>query len=294
MIQLENGKRKIQMGKRCCWGWIRKIVSGDIDSLDRGNGTVLGSGNTFLHTTHISGKSGLVTDSRGDTTQKGRDLRTGLGETENVINEEKHILTFIITEIFSNGKTSESDTGTGTRGLIHLTKDKSTLGVTIKLNDTGFNHFVVQIVTFTSTFTDATEDGVTTVSLGDVVNQFLNQDSLADTGTTEKTNLTTTSVGGKKIDDLDTSLENFGSRRLINEFGSLGVNGEELLGLDRTTLIDRLTNDVDDTAKDFLTDGNGDGSTSVDDLLAADETCEKGRRLILVCTVSQITKSRMD
>jgi peptide chain release factor 1 len=133
---------------------------------------------------------------------------------------------------------------------------------------------VVQIVTLTSTFTDTTENGVTTVSLGDVVDQFLNQDSLADTGTTEKTNLTTTSVGGKKIDNLDTSLENFGSGGLVNELGSLSVNGEELLGLDGTTLIDGLTNNVDDTAKDFLTDGNGDGSTSVNNLLATDETCE--------------------
>jgi hypothetical protein len=52
------------------------------------------------------------------------------------------------------------------------------------------------------------------------------------------------------------------------------VNGEELLGLDGTTLIDGLTNNVDDTAKDLLTDGNGDGSTSVNNLLATDETCE--------------------
>jgi hypothetical protein len=59
---------------------------------------------------------------------------------------------------------------------------------------------------------------------------------------------------------------------LVNEFGSFSVNGKELLGLDGTTLIDGLTNDVDDTAKDFLTDGNGDGSTSVNDLLATDKT----------------------
>jgi hypothetical protein len=32
----------------------------------------------------------LVTDGRGDTTQKGRHLRTGLGETEDVVDEEKH------------------------------------------------------------------------------------------------------------------------------------------------------------------------------------------------------------
>jgi peptide chain release factor 1 len=260
------------MRKGCGGSGIRKIVSGDIDGLDGGNGTVLGGSDTFLHTTHISGKSGLVTDSGRNTTEKGRHFGTGLGETENVVNEEKHILTLVITEVFGNGKTSKSDTGTGTRGLVHLAEDKSALGFTLKLDDTGFNHFVVQIVTLTSTFTDTAEDGVTTVSLGDVVNQFLNQDSLADTGTTEETNLTTTSVGGKKIDDLDTSLENFGSGGLVNEFGSLSVNGEELLGLDGTTLVDGLTNDVDDTAKDFLTDGNGDGSTSVNDLLATDET----------------------
>jgi peptide chain release factor 1 len=260
------------MGESCGGCRISKIVSGDIDGLDGGNGTVLGGSDTFLHTTHISGKSGLVTDSRWDTTQKGRHLRTSLSETENVVNEEKHILTFVITEVFSDGKTSKSDTGTSTRGFVHLTEDKSALGVTVELDDTGFNHFVVQIVTLTSTFTDTTENGVTTVSLGNVVNQFLNQDSLADTSTTEETNLTTTSVGGKKIDDLDTSLENFGSGRLVNELGSFSVNGEELLGLDGTTLINGLTNDVDDTAKDFLTDGNGDGGTSVNDLLATDET----------------------
>ena len=35
----------------------------------------------------------------------------------------------------SNGKTSKGDTGTGTRGLVHLTEDKGDLGLAIKLND---------------------------------------------------------------------------------------------------------------------------------------------------------------
>ncbi|CAG9956080.1 unnamed protein product [Clonostachys rosea f. rosea IK726] len=71
-------------------GGISQIVSRDVDSLDGGNGTLLGSGNTLLHTTHIDGEGGLVTDGRGDTTQKGRHLRTGLGKAENVVNEEQH------------------------------------------------------------------------------------------------------------------------------------------------------------------------------------------------------------
>ena len=59
---------------------------GDIKCLDPylygGNGTLGGGGNTLLHATHVSGQSGLVTDSRGDTTQQGRHLGTGLGESK--------------------------------------------------------------------------------------------------------------------------------------------------------------------------------------------------------------------
>ena len=55
------------------------------------------------------------------------------------------------------------------------------------------------------------EDGETTVRLGDVVDELLNQDSLSDTSTTEETNLSTTSVGSKEIDNLDTGLENLSS-----------------------------------------------------------------------------------
>jgi hypothetical protein len=110
------------------------------------------------------------------------------------------------------------------------------------------------------------------VSLGNVVDQFLNQDSLTDTSTTKKTNLTTTGIRSQQIDNLDTSLQDFGGRGLINKLGSVSVNGTVALGTNGTTLINRLTNDVDDTTKDFLTNGNGNGSTGVNDLLATDKT----------------------
>ena len=96
----------------------------------------------------------MVTDGRGDTTEQGRHLRTGLGETEDVVDEEKHILALLITEVLRNGETSQRDTGTGTRGLVHLTEDESDLRVTLEVDDTGLNHFVVQIVTLTGALTD--------------------------------------------------------------------------------------------------------------------------------------------
>ena len=41
------------------------------------------------------------------------------------------------------------------------------------------------------------------------------------------------------------------------------MDGEELGGLDGTTLVNRITSDVDDTAQGAGTDGNLDGSASV-------------------------------
>ena len=194
--------------------------------------------------------------------------------------------------LLSDGKTSKGDTGTGSRGLVHLTEDKGDLGLALEVDDTGLLHFVVQIVTLTSTLADTAEHGVTTVSLGDVVldgsqrlfhaqsqenlrdthNQLLNEHSLADTGTAEKTNLTTTGVGGEEVDDLDTSDEDLGSGGLLSEGGSIGVDGKLLLVLDGAALVNGLTSDVHDATEGTVTDGNHDGVASVGSLAATDET----------------------
>lgn len=62
-------------------------------------------------------------------------------------------------------------------------------------------HFMVQIVTFTSTLADTSEDRVTTMSLGDVVNQLLNKHCLSDTGTSEEADFSTTGVRSEQVDD---------------------------------------------------------------------------------------------
>lgn len=107
---------------------------------------------------------------------------------------------------------------------------------------------MVQIITLTSTLTDASEDGVTTMSLGDVVDELLDEDSLADTSTTEQANLSTTGVRGEQVDNLDTSNENLSGGGLVNELGGVGVDGSELVSLDRAALINGVTSDVENTA----------------------------------------------
>ena len=50
------------------------------------------------------------------------------------------------------------------------------------------------------------------------------------------------------------------------------MDGSVVLGVDGASLIDGLTNDVDDSTKSGGTDGDLDGSTSVDDVLASDKS----------------------
>ena len=64
---------------------------------------------------------------------------------------------------------SQGNTSTGPRRFVHLTEYQCDLGFAIELNDGGFLHLVVQIITLTSTLTHTREDRVTTVGFGDVV-----------------------------------------------------------------------------------------------------------------------------
>ncbi len=190
------------------------------------------------------------------------------------------------------------------------------------LDNIGLDHFVEEVVTFTSTLTDASEDGVTTVFEGDVVDQFLDDDRLTDAGTTEETDLTTTSVRGEEVDDLDARLEGFNRDRLRDEIGSFAVDTPAFVvfevgdlsdvglgqvvglilkvtfviletsahgvgrvslvfdlnavsfavfGFDDADVIHGLTNDVEDTTEDLLSNGHLDGVASVTDSHAAGE-----------------------
>merc|ERR1719359_1265685 len=105
------------MGESSSWGRIGQVISWDVNGLDGGNGTLLGGGNPFLHGTHIGGQGWLVTDGGGDTAEQGRDLGTGLGESENVVDEEQHILALDVTEVLGDGQAGKGDPSPGTWGL---------------------------------------------------------------------------------------------------------------------------------------------------------------------------------
>jgi len=110
------------------------------------------------------------------------------------------------------------------------------------------------------------------VGLRDVVDELHNEDSLADSGTAEETDLTTLGVGGQQVDDLDTGHEHLSLGGLIGERGGVTVDGPLDLGVDGTTAINSFTDDVHDTSEGLVTDGDGNRGAEVRDGLATDET----------------------
>jgi hypothetical protein len=110
------------------------------------------------------------------------------------------------------------------------------------------------------------------MELSDVVNKLHDKDGLADTGTTEKTNLTTFGVWAQKIDNLNTSDKKLFSGTLLLEGWSLSMDREEFGGVDRTALVDGLTDHINDSAESFGTDRHFDGVLSVSDGLSTNQT----------------------
>lgn len=108
------------------WSGIGQIVSRHIDGLYGRDGAFFGGGDSLLQGSQVSGEGGLIPDSRGDTAEEGRDFGAGLGEPEDVVDEEQDILAFLISEILGDGEASESHSGSGSWGLVHLPVDQGT------------------------------------------------------------------------------------------------------------------------------------------------------------------------
>ena len=131
---------------------------------------------------------------------------------------------------------------------------------------------MVKVIAFAGTLTHAGKYRVTAVRLGDVVDQFHDENCLADACTAEEADLAATRIRREQVDDLDAGHKDLGFCRLLDIFRSRLVDGAGQLGLDRTCFVNRLTDNVHDAAEGFLADRHQDGRTGVINGLTANET----------------------
>src|SRR5690606_33136524 len=86
---------------------VRVIVGGHVNGLDRRNSTGFRRRNAFLHLAHFGRERRLVTNGGRHTSEQRRNLGAGLREAENVIDEEKHVVTEVA-EVFGDRQARQS------------------------------------------------------------------------------------------------------------------------------------------------------------------------------------------
>src|ERR1700756_2232246 len=133
-----------------------------------------------------------------------------------------------------------------------------------RLDHARLAHFQPQVVAFARAFADAAEHREPAMLLGNVVDQFHNDDGLPDAGAAEESNLPALQEGLNQIDDLDAGLEHLRRRRLLFEAWRGTVNRIAFRRSDWAQIVDRFANHIHDSAKGAAPDRNGNGAAEVD------------------------------
>ena len=260
------------MGERGRRRRVGQVVGGDVDRLDRGDRALLGRGDPLLERAHVRRQRGLIADRGRDAPEQGGDFGAGLREAEDVVDEEQHVLPFLVAEILRLRQAGEPDPRARARRLVHLAVDERHLGlVAFEVDDPGFDHLVVEIVALAGPLADAGENRIAAVLLRDVVDQLHDDHGLADPGTAEQPDLAALRVGRKQVHHLDARDQDLGFRRLLDEGRRRGVDRPAGLGLDGTALVDRVADHVDDAPQHLRPHRHRDAVAGIDRLGAAHE-----------------------
>src|SRR5262249_51986984 len=155
------------------------------DRLHRRDRAVSRRRDAFLKISHFSCEGGLITHGARHAAKKRRDLRTSLGESENVVDEDENVRILLIAEVLGDRETREADAESRARRLVHLAIDQRDL-----IENPRFLELEVQVVPFARALAHTAEHRAAAVALGDVVDQLLDDDRLADARAAEESDLT--------------------------------------------------------------------------------------------------------
>ena len=234
-------------------------------------------GDALLQRAHVGGERRLIAHRRRNTAEQRRHFRAGLGEAEDVVDEEQHVLA-LVAEVLGDRQPGQADAGAGARRLVHLAVHQRALGARGRavvllrvLVDAELDHLVIEIVALAGPLADAGEHRIAAVRPRHVVDQFHDEHGLADAGAAEQADLAALGVGRQQVHHLDAGDQDFRFGRLIGVERRILVDGAARLGIDRTGLVHRVADDVDDAAETFVADRHRDRRAGVGALLAAHE-----------------------
>lgn len=181
---------------------VSKVICGNIHGLNTRDRASLGCCDSLLQLSEFCRQCGLVSNCRRNSSKQRRNLRIRLSESENIIYEQKNISLFFVSEILSQRETRQSNSRSRAWRLIHLSHYQSGATFSIQINNTELLHFLIQIVTFSSSFSYSSENRETSVHLRHIVNQFHDQNRFSHSRASEQANLSSFNIRGNQVNHL--------------------------------------------------------------------------------------------
>jgi peptide chain release factor 1 len=134
-----------------------------------------GRGDPLLQHAHLVGQRRLVAHRGRHPAEQGRDLGAGLGEAEDVVDEQQHVLLLHVAEVLRHRQRRQRDPQARARRLVHLAEHQCGLA-----DDLGLGHLGDEVVALTGALADAGEHRHAVVVARDAGDHLLDQHGLAD------------------------------------------------------------------------------------------------------------------
>ena len=210
---------RVQVGERGGRRGVGVVVRGHVDRLHGGDRVTPGGGDPLLQLAHLVGQGGLVSHGRGHPAEQRGHLRAGLGEPEDVVDEQQHVLALHIAEVLGHGQRGQADPQPDARRLVHLAEDQR--GV---LDDVRLGHLDEQVVALTGPLAHPGEHRDAAEVLGHPGDHLLDEHRLAHARTAEQADLAALDVRGEQVEDLDAGLQDLGPRLQLVERRRVAVD----------------------------------------------------------------------
>ena len=258
----------VEVGERGVRRRVGDVVGGHVDRLHRGDRVTARRGDPLLQHAHLVGQRRLVADRRGHAAEQRRHLGAGLGEPEDVVDEQQHVLLLHVAEVLRHRQRGQRDAQAGARRLVHLAEDQRGL-----VDDAGLGHLTEEVVALTGALADAGEHRDATEVLGDAVDHLLDEHGLADAGTAEQADLAALHVRREQVDDLDAGLEHLGLGLELVERPAAArwIGQRSVISSDGLGDVQRLAEGVEHVALGDVADRHRDRRAGVGDRGAADQ-----------------------
>jgi hypothetical protein len=162
---------------------------------------VVGGGDALLEGAHLGRQGRLVADGAGDAAEEGGDLGAGLGEAEDVVDEEQHVLRPRRRGSTRRGEAERATRARAPGGSFIWPNTRATLEMACAPASMTRTPIIsmVEVVALAGALADAGEHREAAVLLdGDVVDQLQDEDGLADAGAAEEADLAAAAVGARR------------------------------------------------------------------------------------------------